>query len=94
MDQEFNSNTEKIISALKIKSRDMTCPMCRHKDFMLTGGYFMHDSQANFTNRQIGGVSVPVVPLICKNCGFILEYAAGVLGLLERKENSDEIKKE
>ena len=73
----------------------MKCPMCSHTDFILTGGFFTHDLQQNLTTRQIGGVSVPVVPLVCKNCSFLLEYSAIALGVMKPQDsvNTNEEKK-
>lgn len=86
METNFESNKEQIVKKLNEKIPDIRCPFCTNKNFVLVGGYFAHDLQIDLKNRQIGGVNVPTVPLVCKDCGFIAEFAIGTLGLLP-KEN-------
>jgi hypothetical protein len=93
MSTKFDDNKEKIIGELKKRILNLECPFCKEKEFGLGGGYFAHDLQQDLTSRQMGGVNIPTVPLICKNCGYIAEFAAGKLGLLPNKEHKDVEKK-
>lgn len=85
----FEQNKQKIVMEITKKVQDLKCPMCFSKNFTLTEGYFAHVLQNDLKNINIGGKNVPVVPIVCKNCGYILEFAAGVLGLLPKSENKD-----
>lgn len=84
MGTDFESNKEKIISELEKRAGDFSCPICSKKKFILGGGYFAHDLQDDLSKRHIGGVNIPTVPVICSNCGFVAEFAAGTLGVLPK----------
>lgn len=89
MSTKFEDNRSIIVEAFKTKGLSFVCPLCSHKEFVLGGGYFAHDLQQDLKNRQLGGVNIPTVPLICKNCGYIAEFAAGTLGLLPKEDDRD-----
>ena len=93
MSTKFDDNKNKIIEELKKRISNFECPICKHKEFVLGGGYFAHDLQQDLKSRQMGGVNIPTVPLICKNCGYIAEFAVGTLGLLPKEEDKDIEKK-
>jgi len=63
------------------------CPMCHQGGTMkLADGYFQHALQRDFSGAIVlGGPSIPTVVLVCGNCGFVSEHAAGILGLLEKR---------
>lgn len=88
MDTNFQSQIQKIIDTLKSKAGDFQCPICRSKNFSLNDGYFAHDLQANLKERVIGGRNIPTIPVVCTQCGYMLEFAVGTLGLLPDKEQS------
>lgn len=87
MDTNFEKQKNSLVEKLTKKAPDFQCPVCKQKAFELGGGYFAHDLQEDFKSRRIGGINVPTVPVICSNCGFVAEFAAGTLGLLS---NTDE----
>ena len=89
MDTNFKNNKDRIAEALNKRVSNLECPFCKQKNFTLVGGYFAHDLQEDLQNRRIGGVNIPTVPLICTNCGFIAEFAAGTLGLLPKQSDND-----
>jgi DNA-directed RNA polymerase subunit M/transcription elongation factor TFIIS len=93
MDTNFENSKKQIIEKLQKKVTNFECPVCKNKEFMLVGGYFAHDLQEDLNNRRIGGINIPTVPLICKNCGYIAEFAAGNLGLLPKVEDKKQEKK-
>ena len=93
MSTKFDDNKNKIIEELKKRISNFECPICKHKEFVLGGGYFAHDLQQDLKSRQMGGVNIPTVPLICQNCGYIAEFAVGTLGLLPKEEDKDIEKK-
>lgn len=82
MDTNFEKNKSDIGKNLVSKIPSLECPLCKNKKFTFAGGYFAHDLQKDLQNRSIGGINIPTVPIICANCGFIAEIAAGTLGLL------------
>jgi hypothetical protein len=90
METNFNDNKAKIIEELIKKVPNLECPICHNKNFEFGGGYFAHDLQKNLNNRSIGGINIPTVPLICKTCGYLLEFAVGTFGLLPKKEDNKE----
>ncbi len=88
MDTKFENNKQQITENLNKNISTTECPLCKKNKFTLAGGYFAHDLQIDLQNRQIGGVNIPTVPLICTNCGFIAEFAAGTLGLLPKPSDN------
>ena len=56
--------------------------MCGNDHFFVADGYFNHFMQDKLTNVNIGGPSIPVIPIICNKCGFVSQHAIGLLGLL------------
>lgn len=86
MDINFESQKDKIIHELNRRVPSLTCPLCHQGEFSLGSGYFAHDIQKELRERQIGGVSMPVVPVVCRHCGFVMQFAAGTLGLLPKPE--------
>ncbi len=93
MSTKFDDNKDKIVSELKNRIANLECPFCKQKEFVLGGGYFAHDLQQDLNSRQMGGVNIPTIPLICKNCGYIAEFAAGTLGLLPKSGDQETEKK-
>ncbi len=92
METNFEKEKSKIIAELSKKVTSLECPICKSSNFELGGGYFAHDLQEDLKNRRMGGINIPTVPLICKNCGYLLEFAAGTLGLLPKDESANETK--
>jgi rubredoxin len=93
METNFENNKKEIVEQLGRRVSQLKCPVCGHQSFELGGGYFAHDLQEDLQSRKIGGVNIPTVPLVCKHCGYILEFAVGTLGLLPKKENKPTDKK-
>jgi RNase P subunit RPR2 len=88
MDTNFENNKNNIAGKIQSKIPTLKCPACSESNFILAEGYFAHDLQEDLINRRIGGKNVPIVPIICKNCGFIMEFSAGILDILP-KENKE-----
>ncbi len=78
----FQENKESIIQKVKKKAINLQCPVCSNQNMMIADGYFAHDIQNSLKSRTLGGQNVPVIPIICSNCGLIREFAAGVYGLI------------
>jgi hypothetical protein len=89
MDTNFQNQKDLIAKKIQERVPGLKCPACGLSDFTLTEGYLAHDLQDDLVSRQIGGKNVPVVPIACKNCGFIMEFSAGILNLLPKKQNGE-----
>jgi len=59
-----------------------SCPMCKGQSFDLVDGYINNLVQDDLNIFNIGGRSVPTVMIICKSCGYVIQFALGNLGLL------------
>lgn len=77
---------EKIIETLVRKVPSLECPMCHNRHFILADGYTMLGVQDSKEHWIMGGSVMPVIGLVCSQCGFISFHALGALGLLEKKE--------
>jgi hypothetical protein len=73
---------ERITLWLKDKAT-LPCPRCNGRNFTVAKGYFSHPIQPGLGGLTLGGEVIPTVPVICTTCGFLCEYAAGVVGLLD-----------
>lgn len=81
---------EKIIETLVQKVPSLECPMCHNHHFILADGYTMFGVQDSKEHWVMGGSMMPVIGLVCSQCGFISFHALGVLGLLEKKKEENE----
>lgn len=68
-------------------SSGIKCPMCENNHFIIGDGYFNSFMQGDFRSLNLGGPSIPSIPIICDRCGFISSHALGVLGLLPKNDN-------
>jgi len=57
------------------------CPLCGHGNF-LVGDLVMLPIQTDPGVYQIGGPSIPMVPVICENCYSAIWIAAVPLGVV------------
>jgi hypothetical protein len=76
---------EQISNALKDKGVFQPCPRCRNLEFEVIGETMLEISQApvkwTVGAHKLQLPAVPVILISCKNCGFIAQHAAGLLGL-------------
>lgn len=81
-----------IKEAVEKKLHDLTCPMCKNKNFTMADGYFFNSMQTDANSINLGGQAIPTIGLICSNCGFVSQHALGVLGILDKlkKNKQDE----
>ena len=84
---------DKIVELLNDKIPNISCPMCKNKQFIIADGYFVNSIQTDFNSIIIGGDFIPTIPVICNNCGFISQHSLGVLGLIsnntDKKTNNE-----
>ena len=71
------------INALMSTDWQHFCPFCRKSEFQIENGVFINILQKNWESVELGGESIPVIVLVCTNCGFVSQHSLGVLGLLE-----------
>lgn len=81
-----------IVEHLSAKLPAIKCPMCGNDKFVVADAYIRNELQKDFQNISLGGPSIPAVAIICGNCGFLSQHAAGVLGLLPKEKSESEIK--
>ena len=83
----FEEQKVKIVEELNKRIQNLQCPVCHSKEMMLSDGFYYHPINKEVSgNLVIGGPSIPTVAVICKNCGYFMEFAVGILGLLPKKE--------
>jgi hypothetical protein len=73
---------QKVIEHLKAKWAGRPCPLC------LVGNWNVHDSTFQLTefnegSMVIGGPVIPVIPVICNNCGNTVLVNAITAGLIK-----------
>ena len=78
-----------IADKLNEKLSEVTCPMCHQHNFIIADGYFINVLHDNIESVKFGGSSIPTISIICSNCGFVSQHALGVLGLLPKKQESE-----
>ena len=71
------------------KKKGLKCPICGNQGFSFVDGYTSKFLNENTNNIQLGGINVPCFPLVCRNCGFVFEFALGALGLLEQEKKEE-----
>lgn len=82
----MNIKKEEVIKALTEKKAVLPCSRCGCNSFTVLDGYskIMLDKEVDASIR-LGGPVVPVVAVVCTNCGAITLHALGALGLLRKK---------
>ena len=73
---------QRIINALTERGATRPCSRCGNPRFALLDGYFS-ELLGDGLNFNFGGPVVPSVVLACEKCGYIVQHALGVLGLLD-----------
>lgn len=87
MDTNFNNQKDNIARIIQGRVSILKCPVCESAGSLVMGdGYLAHDIQTDLQSRHIGGQNIPTVPIVCKNCGFLMEFSVGALGLLPKQE--------
>jgi hypothetical protein len=84
-----NEQKKQIAEVLNKKLPNVSCPMCKNKNFVMAEGLFNNYLSSDPEREQsIGGPSVPTVAIICDNCGFTSQHALGILDLLKDKKDA------
>ncbi len=91
MDKHISDDDKKkIIDELISRGGNKPCSRCGESNFTILDGYFAHTIQTELKNVKLGGTTVPVAVIVCKNCGAISEHSLGILGLLDKKADGEE----
>lgn len=85
-------NTNKLISLLEEKWGETLCPMCGENNFEVTKKVFkLRDYHQSFLCFENESSVMPVLPVICTNCGNTILINAITIGLIaptiERNNN-------
>lgn len=77
-------NRDEIASKLTDKGAHLPCHRCGHTTFSIIDGYSNYIVQANIEDltKRIGGRSLPVILVVCENCGAITPHAFKALDSL------------
>lgn len=84
----------KILAELSKRVPELICPVCNQQGFTISDGYFTHSISAEIGSIVFGGLNVPTIALFCTNCGFMMEFSLGVLGMLPKPEPNVKIVRE
>lgn len=66
------------------------CPLCSQTQWTVAPGYVLSPIQEQLGGLVIGGPTIPTIPIICDNCGFVASIALGPLGLLPKAQAKTE----
>jgi hypothetical protein len=69
-----------ILSSLKSRIKG-TCPMCNASNWAIDSDVVAAQSSHDEAGAPIGGRYIPLVQMICLNCGFVSLHAIGALGV-------------
>lgn len=85
-----DQQAKRIIQALQDRGANSDCPRCGKDVFNLEEGYFIQGLTPGLHRRALPPEkSIPSVVLSCMNCGFIMQYAVGVLGLWDQFQGGE-----
>lgn len=84
---KFDDIKQKIVEELNKRVPDLKCPICHKGDMILADGFISHQLNKELTgNLTLGGPTIPIVAVICKDCGNTMEFSVGALGLLPKED--------
>lgn len=89
MDTLSQEEINKILEELKKRGVSKMCPMCGNPHFSIAPAYFVNLLQPSVSNLSLSGKSIPSIPIICTNCGFISQHAIGVLGIMPKEAQKE-----
>jgi hypothetical protein len=91
-DDDKKKISEELQKRINVQGNGIRCPMCGNNKFVLADGFIANINQEAVNGLTIGGKTIPTIPTICTNCGFLAQFSAGVLGLLKGVENEKQTK--
>ena len=78
----------KLAKWFSLKKVTPICPSCGHNNWQ-TGDIVTGMPTMKGGGIVVGGPSIPMVQVICTNCGYVRLYAAVPLGLTEKPEEKE-----
>jgi|GEM_PF-824453 len=73
----------KIANILESKNATQPCTRCGNTSFSIADGFGTLNIQNEYSNNiTLGGPHIPVVYVICNNCGSVTPHALGAIGLM------------
>lgn len=90
MEKLTEEQKQEIIKRLDERGAKLPCPRCGNKEFTVLDGYFSQSITTEIgAGVIIGGATVPTAVIACKRCGYLVQHALGILGLLPEEGGSD-----
>lgn len=86
--------SQRLGQRLQARGRNLTCPVCANAGFILAEGFGTEMLQSDSKTLRLAGITIPTVIAVCDNCGYILRFSAGVLGLISDVGPSPSVKSE
>lgn len=81
---------KEVANTLNRKGATRPCHRCGQNSFSVLEGFSNIHLQKDFSaGLVLGGPTVPVVHIVCNNCGAITPHALGALGMLPEPEAGD-----
>ena len=77
--------TETLIQALEKAGAKLPCPRCGQGEFSILEGTSAIPSGSQAVGTINFGQVLPVALVACNHCGFIMQHALGILGLLNNE---------
>ena len=90
MEKLTEEQKREIIKRLEERGAKLACPRCGNKAFTVLDGYFVQSIHTQLgAGVVLGGPTVPSAVIACKKCGYLVQHALGILGLLPEEGGSD-----
>ncbi len=81
---------KEIAEKLNNKGANKPCHRCGKNSFTILEGFSNIHLQEDFSaNLVIGGPAIPLIHVICKNCGSVTPHALGALDMLPNEKATD-----
>lgn len=74
---------QRIISAIQARAPQASCPFCHRGPFTLVDRYLSLSLSETAGAVVLGGSVLPIVSLVCSNCGHTQMFNLIVLGLAD-----------
>lgn len=79
---ETEIDSQRVIEALTKRGATQPCARCGGKQFTVEQGFVAMPVQSTFKSFSLGGLTIPAVVVVCKQCGAITLHSLGALGML------------
>lgn len=78
MEKKFTEQLSQALSE-RIEARNYLCPICHRRMALMSGLFVLSLHKDNINPSIIDPECVPIIPLICQECGFISQHAVVTL---------------